>query len=95
MTLVQEYDVLILDLTEVPRLWGTAALAIEAMVQEACRQRREVLLVGVEGSVCDRLQRLNLLNAMDENHVFPTRLSALQRAIALVIPPKQELEVRS
>ncbi|MDG2617018.1 SulP family inorganic anion transporter [Thermoleptolyngbya sichuanensis XZ-Cy5] len=86
MTLVQEYDVLILDLTEVPRLGVTAALAIEGMVQEAHRHQREVFLVGVEGSVRDRLQRLNLLNAMDENHVFPTRLSALQRAIALVAP---------
>ncbi|GAB4140040.1 MAG: SulP family inorganic anion transporter [Cyanobacteria bacterium J069] len=86
MTMVQDYDVLILDLTDVPRLGVTAALAIEGMVQEAHRHEREVFLVSVEGKVRDRLQRLNLLNAMDENHVFDDRLKALQRAIALITP---------
>ncbi|NET32555.1 MAG: SulP family inorganic anion transporter [Cyanothece sp. SIO1E1] len=93
MAIVKQYDVLILDLSDVPLLGVTMCLAIETMVKEACIQRREIFLVGARGTVKTRLQRLQILDRFPLEHQVPHRLDALQAAIALInlnqLNPKQ------
>jgi SulP family sulfate permease len=84
MRIVKDYDVLILDVSGVPRLGVTAALAIEAMVQDAQRQNHQVFLVGAQGAVLERLKRLGLLDTLSRDNRFNDRLEALKRAIALI-----------
>ena len=84
MTIVQNFDILILDLSDVPLLGVTASLAIENMVKEACEKRREVFLVGASGKVKARLRRLQILNLLPPRNRITNRLEALEQAITLI-----------
>ena len=57
MTLVRQYQVLILDITDVPHLGVTATLAIERIVEEAHSHKRRVLVAGAQGKVRERLEQ--------------------------------------
>lgn len=80
MAIVENYDVLILDFTDVPLLGVTASLAIENMVKEAYEKRRNVFIVGASGDVQERLQRLRILERLSPENRVTTRLFALQQA---------------
>ncbi len=84
MTIVEQYDVLILDLADVPILGVTASLAIETMVKEALEKRREVFIVGVSGDVQKRLRRLGILDNLPPRNRLTNRLDALQQAVELI-----------
>jgi SulP family sulfate permease len=84
MSIVEDYDVLILELNEVPYLGVTATLAIENMVKEADERRRAVYLVGASGIVEDRLRRLKILRRVLEQNPVETRLSALEKGMDIV-----------
>ena len=74
MMLVRNYKVLILDITDVPRLGVTATLAIEDMVQEALSNSRKAYVAGATGRVKDRLAKFGV-------DVIGTRKEALTAAI--------------
>ena len=84
MSIVEDYDVLILELSEVPYVGVTATLAIENMVKEAYEKRRIVYLVGASGIVEDRLGRLKILRRVLEQNPVDTRLEALEQAMSIV-----------
>ncbi|MCD8488334.1 MAG: SulP family inorganic anion transporter [Desertifilum sp.] len=60
MTIVKQYQALVLDLTEVPTIGVTAALAIETMVKDSLKRQRQVWIVVKPGQVQQRLERLQL-----------------------------------
>ncbi|MGD1898398.1 MAG: SulP family inorganic anion transporter [Phormidesmis sp.] len=80
MTIVNRYEVLILDLADVPRLGVTASLAIENMVREACDRRLMVFIVGAKGAVKTRLATLNVFDGLPPEHLTSSRLEALRKA---------------
>ena len=82
MGIVSKYEVLILDLTDVPLLGVTASLAIENTIKDARRSNHQVFLVGAEGKVKERLQKMKLLKLLSPDNCFDERLFALQKAIA-------------
>ncbi len=84
MGIVNKYDVLILDLSDVPLLGVTASLAIENMIKDACENKRHVFLVGATGQVRERLQKMKLLRLLSPDNRFSDRLPALQQAIAYI-----------
>ena len=84
MSIVKNFDILILDLSDVPLLGVTASLAIETMVKEACEKRREVFLVGASGRVKARLRRLQILHLLPPHNRINNRLEALKKASALI-----------
>ncbi|NEO97181.1 MAG: SulP family inorganic anion transporter [Symploca sp. SIO2E9] len=84
MSIVENYDVLILDFSDVPMLGITTSLAIENMVKDACEKRRQVFLVGASGKVKARLRRLKVLNLLPPKNRVSTRLYALKKAMALI-----------
>ena len=94
MSIVEYYEVLILDLTDVSRLGITALLAIETMVKDAIETKREVFLVGAKGQVARRLKDSGLLQ-LPPNHHIPHRLTALQQALEHIqdYAPIQEWDV--
>ncbi|AAP99288.1 Sulfate permease [Prochlorococcus marinus subsp. marinus str. CCMP1375] len=75
MMLIRNYKVLILDITDVPRLGVTATLAIEDMIQEARINSRKAYVAGATGKVKDRLSKFGVQGLID------TRKEALQAAI--------------
>ena len=74
MMLVRNYKVLILDITDVPRLGVTATLAIEDMVQEALNNSRKAYVAGASGRVKERLAKFGV-------DLIGTRKEALTAAI--------------
>ena len=84
MGMVEQYDILILDLSNVSYLGITMSLALENMVQEAYRKRREVFFVVVSGEIKARLKNLNIWNILVPQNLVATRIEALQRALVLL-----------
>ena len=74
MGLVSNYKVLILDISEVPRMGVTAALALERMVQEAEALGRLPFVAGANQRLQERLEKFGV------TAVMTTRLDALERA---------------
>ncbi len=75
MSLVRNYKILILDITDVPRLGVTATLAIEDMMQEAKNNSRKAFVAGANEKVKERLSKFGV------EGIITTRREALQVAI--------------
>ena len=95
MGIISEYEVLILDLSDVPLIGVTASLAIENMIKDACQNNHLVFLVGAEGKVRERLQKMKLLNLLSPDNCFQERLFALQKALAYIESSKVSIRERS
>jgi SulP family sulfate permease len=79
-----EYDVLILDLREVPFLDSSASLGLEDAIKQAQSHDKQVFLVGLRPEVEKPLQRLGVLNLLPSEHRHVSRLDALIQAAAVV-----------
>ena len=75
MNLVRNYKILILDITDVPRLGVTATLAIEDMMQEAKNNSRKAFVAGANEKVRERLSKFGV------DGIIETRKQALETAI--------------
>ena len=75
MGLIQNYKVLILDITEVPRIGISASLAIERMVQEAQSSGRTILIAGANSKLQQRLRQFGV-----HGELVASRREALQIA---------------
>ena len=75
MGLIQNYKVLILDITEVPRIGISASLAIERMVQEAQSSGRTILIAGANSKLQQRLRQFGV-----HGELVASRHEALQIA---------------
>ncbi len=98
MSLVQDYHALVLDLSEVPSIGITAALAIESIVEDAIAHHRHVWMVVNPGQVERRITQLELQRFCQSHHTqnqssvtlsaqisqVESRLQALKSASALV-----------
>jgi len=78
------YDVLIIDLSEVPVLGVTSSLALENAVQEAVEDNRDVMIVGATGKVHRRLEKLGIGALVPDDHWLEDRLQALETGLAIV-----------
>ena len=78
---VTGYQVMLLDLTEVPAIDYTTARAIEDILHDCIAAGRTPYLVGMRAPVRDMLQRLGVLDAIDAAHVLDRRGEALRRAL--------------
>lgn len=86
MTIVNQFEVLILDLADAPRVGVTAALAIENMVRDAIAQQHLVLIVGAKGHAQQRLSALGILDMLPAENAIASRLEALNRAEQILRP---------
>jgi len=81
---INQYDVLILDLSEVPILGVTSSLAIENAIKEAVDNRRQVFIVGAGGKIKRRLENLGIGQIIPPHHWLGDRLTALQQSLAII-----------
>ncbi len=78
--MARHYDILILDVTDVPLLGVTSSLAIENVIKDAIQNDRQVIISGATGKIKDRLQRLQIADEIPQHHFVSDRLEALQLA---------------
>lgn len=95
LSFVKNYQALVLDLSDVPTLGVTAALAIESIVQDSIKRDRQVWIVVKPGQVQNRLETLDLNRFVTQRkrqdgslspaiHPVDNRLQALEAALGLV-----------
>lgn len=88
---IDNYDVLIVDLSEVPMLGVTSSLSLEKAIQEAKESRREVIIVGATGKVRNRLESLGIAGLIPENYWLQDRLTALEEGLKIIRSGDQEV----
>jgi len=79
-TTMSEYEVLIIDLLDVPHVDGSAALALEQVIDMAVDMGRHVIIVGMTFPVARLMGRLGALNRVRESELIGTRAEAVQAA---------------
>lgn len=75
------YEVLIVDLLDVPRVDGSAALALEEVMQRAAEEHKHVIIVGMTFAVARLLGRLGALRNVRESQRFEDRATAVRAAV--------------
>lgn len=83
-SMVASYEVLILDLLDVPKLDGSAALALEEIIDRARTASKAVVITGLGPQVARLLGRMGILDELKKTDRFHTRLEALKFAAHLV-----------
>ena len=81
---VQDYDVMLLDLSDVPMIDFTSARAIEDMIIDTKSAGRHVFLVGARQRVYDTLKKQKILRHLDTAQIYHQRLDALEHAAKLL-----------
>ena len=79
---VRPVEVLIIDLTGVPSIDGSAALTLEEIMQRASDANQQVFIAGMQLGVARVLSRLGALDEVRETTRFATRLDAIRAAAA-------------
>jgi SulP family sulfate permease len=82
--LINDYQALVLDLSEVPILGVTSALALENAIIEAVEKDRQVYLVGVGGQTERRLRKLGVMEKVPTQNLISDRTTALRQAVNYV-----------
>ena len=82
--LINDYQALVLDLTEVPILGVTSSLALENAIEEAVENGRQVFLVGLQGQAEKRLRNLGVMEQVPPQNLLSDRTTALRQAVNYV-----------
>ena len=82
--LINNYQALVLDLSEVPILGILSSLALENTIEEAIKKGRQVFLVGVQGQTEKRLRKLGLMAKIPTINIISDRTMALRQAVNAV-----------
>lgn len=78
-----QFKSVVLDLSDVPAIDGTAALAIEDMLRLVQAHRQHLFMVGIQPKVETVLEGLGVLKLVRPGHRFSKRLDALHQAEAI------------
>lgn len=78
---IADYDVMVLDLSDVPMIDVTVGLALENAIKDALDANCEVLLLCPHAATRERLEKLNVLNLIQDDHHCISREQALTTAL--------------
>ena len=82
--LTNDYQVLVLDLSDVPILGVTSALALENAIEEAVEKGRQVFIVGASGQAEKRLRKMGVMSRIPDENIVGDRTRALKQAVNYV-----------
>ena len=81
---IQDYDVMLLDLSDVPLIDFTSARALEDIIIDTKAAGRQVILVGAHQNVYDMLKNQKILRHLDTGQICQQRTDALLHASKLL-----------
>jgi SulP family sulfate permease len=81
---ISDYDVMILDLTDVPMIDVTVGLALENAIKDALDARCEVLLLCPNINTRQQLEKFHVLTLVPEGNTYLFRYEALQASLKYV-----------
>lgn len=79
----KSFSVVVLDLSKVPAIDGSAALSVEDMIRMAQAHHQHLILVGTQPAVQEALEGFGVLKLLRPGHHYATRLEALRHAARL------------
>jgi SulP family sulfate permease len=85
------YEILIIDLLDVPKVDGSAALALEEVIQRASAEGKTVFVVGLTFAVARLMGRLGCLDLVRETGRFEHRADAVRAAVGLLDEPVPDI----
>lgn len=91
MATQKDYQIYIVDLTEVNHIDGSAALALDQIIDSAISSNRHVLMVGLNYTVARRLGEMGVLDRVRDAERFATREAALQWCVSSIGSPLSKL----
>ena len=77
---IVDYQVMLLDLTEVPSVDFTTVRALEDVINDTINAGRHLFLVGTRDAVHKMLEQQKILKKVDAEHIYKKRIDALQHA---------------
>ncbi|EJI1377385.1 SulP family inorganic anion transporter [Vibrio parahaemolyticus] len=83
-TSISDYDVMILDLTDVPMLDVTVGLALENAIKDALDTHCEVYLLCPNQRTREQLEKFHVIDLVPDNNMYQFRYEALNAAVAHV-----------
>ncbi|KOY21969.1 Bicarbonate transporter BicA [Vibrio parahaemolyticus] len=83
-TSISDYDVMILDLTDVPMLDVTVGLALENAIKDALDTHCEVYLLCPNQRTREQLDKFHVIDLVPDNNMYQFRYEALNAAVAHV-----------
>ncbi|HGF5230577.1 sodium-independent anion transporter [Vibrio parahaemolyticus] len=83
-TSISDYDVMILDLTDVPMLDVTVGLALENAIKDALDARCEVYLLCPNQRTREQLEKFHVIDLVPDKNMYQFRYEALNAAVAHV-----------
>jgi anti-anti-sigma regulatory factor len=75
---------LIIDFLDVPHMDGSAAIALEEVMERAREEKKHVIIVGMTFSVARMMGRLGALDGVRDSERFDTRAEAVRAAVEFV-----------
>lgn len=90
---VEQYKVMVLDLSAVPMIDVTVALALENAMRDALDAGCEVFLYSPNEQTMHQLEKIQIRDWIDENHIVDSRTEALEKGLAVVQRINAESEV--
>ncbi|BAZ16999.1 sulfate transporter/antisigma-factor antagonist STAS [Calothrix sp. NIES-4071] len=78
---VKHCDTLVIDLSDVPYLDETAAIAIETAIKDSQEKGSQVFIVAATGRVKHLLENIGILNLVPRSNLFIERVDALKQAV--------------
>ncbi len=84
MAQFDHYDVLVVDLSDMPQIDFTATRALDDIIHDAQSRGRRVLLVGCRPAVLKVLERQDVLGKFQKQHLHSKRIDALLDALEQV-----------
>jgi SulP family sulfate permease len=79
--LINDYQALVLDLSDVPILGVTSSLALENAIEEAVEKGRQVYIVGASGQAEKRLRKMGIMEQIPPDNILDDRTRALKQAV--------------
>lgn len=80
----EDYDVLVLDLSDVPQIDFTSTKALDEMLNDAWDKGREAFLVSSRPKVSKMLEKQGIVGQMSKERIKEIRLDALKAALDIV-----------
>jgi SulP family sulfate permease len=84
MTTAARYDVIVIDLVDVPRIDASAVMALDAIIRRAQSEKQTVILVGIHRAVAKVMVQLGINELLHDFDHYRTREQALTRAAEIV-----------
>jgi SulP family sulfate permease len=94
-TSVSDYDVMILDLTDVPMIDVTVGLALENAIKDALDAKCEVFLLCPNEQTRQQLERFHVIDLISSNNTYSFRHEALEAALEYIERNEKSAELEA